>query len=45
VLYSAVAKQKAIDVADIVMEWNSEVVKDASDRPHGIGKHRFTSPI
>jgi len=45
VLYSAVARQKALDVQDIVMEWNSEAVKDASDHALDIGKRRFTSPI
>jgi hypothetical protein len=44
-LYSAVARQKALDVQDIVMQWNSEVAKDASDLPLDIGKHDVTSPI
>jgi hypothetical protein len=32
-LYSAVARQKALDVADIETEWNSQLVKGSKDRP------------
>jgi len=33
VLYSAVARQKALDVADIVMVWKSDAAKDVPDHP------------
>jgi hypothetical protein len=44
-LYSAVARQKALDVHDIVAEWNADVVEDASDRALDTGKHHVASPI
>jgi len=44
-LYSAVARQKALDVADIATEWNSAAVDDAADHPLDIGTHHLTPPL
>jgi hypothetical protein len=33
VLYSAVARQKALDIPDILKVWNSEALKEPSDHP------------